>query len=65
MDLILGSFADARLESMDGAALDRFAALLEQPDPELYDWIAQDAAPPAQVDGRLVRAVRDFHARRR
>ncbi len=47
MDLILGRFADARLEGLGPAALDRFEALLAEDDDALYRWIARGGTPPA------------------
>lgn len=40
MDLILGPFAQAELASMADEDLDRFEALLDQSDPDLYAWIS-------------------------
>lgn len=48
MDLILGPYAEAHLEAMDGPALDLFDALLGENDQDLYPWITGQAAPPAQ-----------------
>jgi antitoxin CptB len=45
-DLILGRFAETSLKSMDSAQLDRFEALLDIPDPDLFDWILGRSAPP-------------------
>ncbi len=59
MDLILGAYADARLGSMDAAALDAFEALLEVGDTDLYAWISRDCAPPPHAE--LVALLRDFH----
>ena len=47
MDLILSSYADARLAALDAAALDTYDALLEENDQDLYRWVTgQDDAPP-------------------
>jgi len=46
MDLILGSYADARLSAMDGAALDLFDALLAEDDHDVYQWVTGQAAAP-------------------
>ena len=46
MDLILGPWADARLDSLTPEALDRFEALLEENDQDLYAWVAGQTAPP-------------------
>ena len=51
-DLILGSFAERISPGSTTAQLDRFEALLEVPDAELFDWIAGRAAPPPEHDTR-------------
>ena len=63
MDLIMGAFADAMIDRLSAAELDAFERLLEAPDPEVYRWIAGDAAPPAPYDGPLLDRLRDFHRR--
>ena len=59
-DLILGSFADAHLAGFDAAQLDRYEALLDCPDADLYDWIAGRAAPPAAYDHDVTRLLLGF-----
>lgn len=53
MDLILGPFADARLQGMDAVTLDRLEALLEENDQDLYPWVTArmrgEAAGPAAL----------------
>jgi antitoxin CptB len=39
MDLLMGSFADIAIESMDPAGLDEFERLLGVPDWEVYAWL--------------------------
>jgi antitoxin CptB len=43
--LLLGNFADRHLAGFDKGQLDRFEALLERLDGEIYDWVAGRAAP--------------------
>jgi antitoxin CptB len=62
-DLLLGSFAEARLGEFDAVQLDRFEALLECPDADLYDWIAGRAAPPPEHDNEVTRALLAFRYR--
>jgi antitoxin CptB len=62
-DLILGSFAAIRLRGFDNAQLDRFEALLDCTDPELFDWMLGEIAPPPQHDHDVMRLLRDFCAR--
>ncbi len=47
MDLILAAFAADRLEGMDAPALDRFDALLNENDQDLYAWVTGQLPPPA------------------
>ena len=62
MDLIMGRFADAELAKLDAAGLDRFEALMEQPDPDLYKWVSGEVPVPADVDAEFLFRIRDFHA---
>ena len=59
-DLILGGFADARLEQLSGEELDQFEALLEAPDPELYAWILGRETAPDIHDTAVLAAIRAF-----
>ena len=59
-DLILGSFADSCLSDFDTAQLDRFEALLECTDPELFDWIIGGVTPPPRHDHDVVQLLRNF-----
>lgn len=58
MDLILGRFADAHLESLSEADLSRFEALLEEADHDLYQWIIGTAPAPAEFDHALLANLR-------
>jgi succinate dehydrogenase flavin-adding protein (antitoxin of CptAB toxin-antitoxin module) len=46
IDLLLGSFAETSLDDLDGAQLDRFEALLDCPDADLFDWITGRSGYP-------------------
>ena len=48
-DLILGGFANQRLEQLSAAQVDEFEALLEHPDQLLYAWIVGQETPPEAV----------------
>ena len=60
IDLILGGFADRRLAELDDAGLDAFEALLEAPDQDVYLWITEEAAPPAEYDTPTLAQIRAF-----
>jgi antitoxin CptB len=60
MDLILGPYADATLAALDAGALEAYEALLEEPDPDLYDWVA-GSAPPPDAHAQTIGRIRAFH----
>jgi antitoxin CptB len=62
-DLILGSFAETFLTSFDSTQLDRFEALLDCSDSDLFDWMF-GGAPPPEHDHDVMRLLRDFRLRR-
>jgi len=59
-DLILGSFAEQHLAGFDEAQLDRYEALLEVSDPDLFDWITGRAAPPLESNHDVTRLLLAF-----
>jgi antitoxin CptB len=59
-DLILGRFAAAHLAQFDAAQLDRYEALLDCADPELFDWVAGRALPPRRYDDDVMRLLLAF-----
>jgi antitoxin CptB len=63
-DLILGPFAQRSLAGFDDDQLDRLEALLECSDPDLFDWILGDGAPPPEHDHDVMRLLRAFSAAR-
>ena len=45
MDLLLGGFADARVDALSAAELVQFEALLEAPDDAVFRWFCAGVAP--------------------
>lgn len=62
MDLLMGRFADARLDGYDEQALTRFEAILEIADTELQVWLTGQADVPQDVDRDLIAEITAFHA---
>lgn len=60
MDLILGPFADARVDGMDPETRAAYEGLLEENDQDLYGWVAGQLPPPAR-HGVLIECIRRFH----
>jgi antitoxin CptB len=59
-DLLIGSFADAHLDTYDHAQLDRFEQVLAEEDPDIYDWMTSRAPIPERLDFDVAHAMRDF-----
>ena len=57
MDLILSSYAAARLPQMDAAALDHYDRLLDENDHDLYQWVSGQTAAKAEFT-QLVNDIR-------
>jgi antitoxin CptB len=53
LDLIFGAFADAHLQTLGEAELDRFEALLSVPDWQMFDWIMGHEAVPRAYDHEI------------
>ena len=64
-DLILGSFAQTSLAGFDNAQLDRFEALLDCDDTDLFSWITGRSAPPLAYDHDVMQLLRSSHDRQR
>src|SRR3546814_6656786 len=64
MDLLIGSFADVHLSAFDSSQLDRFEALLDVPEPVVYDWILGRSRPPADYDHDVMRLLLAFEDRK-
>lgn len=59
-DLILGRFAEAHLARFDAVQLDRYEALLECSDADIFDWVAGRAPPPPAHDHDVTRLLLAF-----
>jgi antitoxin CptB len=56
-DLILGRFADAHLAGFDETQLDRYEALLDCTDADIFDWVSGRAALPSEHDHDVTRLL--------
>jgi antitoxin CptB len=63
-DLLLGSFAGQHVAAWGVAELDRYEALLEASDAEIFEWIAGRLAPPAEHDTDILRLLVNFRYHR-
>jgi antitoxin CptB len=56
-DLILGRFAETYLAGFDAAQLDRYEALLDCADADLFDWVSGRTLPPSELDNDVMRLL--------
>ena len=61
MDLIMGRFADAMIDTLSEDEVGMFEQLSDAPDPDLYAWISGGCEVPAEYDHELMRRLRTFH----
>ncbi len=57
LDLILGGFAERHLAALDRDQLDRYGRLLENSDPDIYDWLIGSAPWPDGIGKDLWRLL--------
>jgi antitoxin CptB len=60
MDILLGTFAAARIDSLSAPELDLFEALLDAPDGDFFKWLTGEAPVPPQHDTDLFRRIQAF-----
>ena len=61
MDLILGRFADVHIGELSESELDDYERLIENPDPDLLNWVTGTSATPAAYDTAMLHRLRVFH----
>lgn len=59
-DLVLGGFAEAALESLSAPQLEAYAALLEETDADIWDWLVEKKPPPRPDYSPLLAQLRRF-----
>jgi antitoxin CptB len=61
MDLLLGPFADARIDTLTDEEMDQFEALMNVSDGDLYAWLTGSAQVAPDHDNAIYRALAGFH----
>jgi antitoxin CptB len=59
-DLIMGGFADARMEALNEAQMAQYEQLLDVPDADLIRWMTGELPVPAAYDTPLFRQIASF-----
>jgi antitoxin CptB len=62
IDLIFGSFAESAAGGLSPEQLDRFEALLDCDDTDLFDWVTGHRKPPAVHDHDVMHMLRSSHS---
>ena len=60
IDLILGGFADRKLDAVGETGLQAFEALLNANDHDVYEWITGNAHAPPEHDTPTLALIRAF-----
>ena len=60
LDLMIGHFAEAHIDTMFEPALARFEQLLAMPDPDLDHWLRGGAEPDGEEMRGLIEEIRCF-----
>ena len=60
MDLLIGRFADRNLDVFSERQLDLFETLLDETDPDLYDWITERQPIPQEFNHDVMRLLKTF-----
>jgi antitoxin CptB len=60
MDFVLGRFADENIKTLSDAELNEVEGWLEIPDQQIFAWVSEAEAVPAEVDTSLFRRLRKF-----
>ena len=59
-DLLIGGFARETLAAMSDAEVDRFEALLEEPDLDILGWIMGDRPIPPEHDNDIMSRLKNY-----
>jgi len=60
VDLVFGAFAEAHLATLDRGQLDRFEALLDAADQDVWLWIQGSAPAPAEHDNDVLALLKNY-----
>lgn len=64
-DLVLGRFADTCVDQLDETGLGQLEALLDQPDPDIWDWVVGRQPVPEAFDNDVTRRLKELSTRLR
>ena len=56
--MLLGRFADKNIEVLDESDLTQLEALLDEPDPDIWDWVVGRKPIPIILDHSIMKRLR-------
>lgn len=59
LDLLLGRFADQHLGDLTTEQLDRYEAIIESPDPDIYRWVTGSETLPTAHDSDVLDMIKN------
>lgn len=59
LDLILGNWAEKNLPTLSESETQEYERLIHCEVPDLYSWLSGQQKPPEQVDGDIIRRIRE------
>jgi len=60
MDLLMGTFADRFIPELTNEELDLYEDILQESDPDLYNWISEREPLPARITNPLIKKLIGF-----
>ena len=60
LDLLLGRFADRYVDGLTPDQLDRYEALIEEPEPDIYRWISGGEPVPPKHDDDVMALIKSI-----
>jgi len=61
--LLLGRFADNNIEQLDETALTQLETLLDQPDPDIWDWVVGRQPIPMMHNHQIMQRLKSLSTR--
>jgi antitoxin CptB len=59
-DFLIGGFAERYLPDLSDADIDTFERLLDEPDPDIVDWVLDRSPAPAAHQGLVLDLIKKF-----
>ena len=58
--MILGNFAESNLHNLNETELNEYLVILDEEDPDLYQWLVNNQNPNKNIDMNIINKIRNF-----